>query len=240
MKKLSYILALALLVSACGEKKDEDKKEDKDKAAKEQKVEETNEEAEKEEPVEAAPEAVTLSGYQIGDEATDFSLVNVDDKMVSLSDYPDAKGFIIVFTCNHCPYAVAYEDRIVALNNMFADKGYPVIAISPNDPEVMEDDGPEEMKVRAKEKGFNFPYLFDEGQKIFPQYGATKTPHVFILNKEDGKNIVKYVGAIDDNYEDENDVSKRYVEDAVNALLAGEEPAVTTTKAIGCSIKVKK
>lgn len=237
MKKLSYILALALIVSACGENKDEKKEDEtkKDAPQVEEKVEE--EEVEKEE---VNPEETVVSGYQIGDEATDFSLVNVDDKMVSLADYTEAKGFIVIFTCNHCPYAVAYEDRIIALNDMFADKGYPVIAISPNDPAVMEDDGPEEMKVRAKEKGFNFPYLFDDGQEIFPQYGATKTPHVFILNKEDGKNIVKYIGAIDDNYEDENDVSERYVEDAVNALLAGEEPEVTTTKAIGCSIKVKK
>ncbi|MDP3435754.1 MAG: thioredoxin family protein, partial [Bacteroidales bacterium] len=96
------------------------------------------------------------------------------------------------------------------------------------------------MIKRAKEKGFTFPYLFDDGQKIFPQYGATKTPHVFILKKEGAKNIVKYIGAIDDNYKNAGDVSKKYIENAVEALLANKEVEVKTTVAIGCSIKVKK
>lgn len=181
-----------------------------------------------------------VNGYQIGDEATDFQLKNIDDKIVSLTDFPDAKGFIVIFTCNHCPYAKAYEDRIIALDKKYKSLGYPVIAINPNDPEAQPEDSFELMKVRAKEKGFTFPYLLDEGQKIYPQYGATKTPHVFILNKEDGKNIVRYIGTIDDNYDDPTDVSKRYVEDAVNALLAGNPIEKETTLAIGCTIKVKK
>lgn len=118
--------------------------------------------------------------------------------------------------------------------------GYPVIAINPNDPEVQPQDSFKEMQVRAKEKGFTFPYLVDEGQKIYPQYGATKTPHVFLLQKEKGKNIVKYIGAIDNNYEDANDVSERYVEDAVNALLEEKSIKLTTSVTIGCTIKVKK
>ncbi len=178
--------------------------------------------------------------YEIGDEATDFSLLNVDGKVVSLADYPDAKGFIVIFTCNHCPFSIAYEDRINALNEKYEKQGFPVIAINPNDPEAQPRDSYELMKVRAKEKDFTFPYLFDEGQKIYPQYGATRTPHVFVLNKEKDKNIVRYIGAIDDNYEDPSDVSEHYVEDAVNALLSGEEIAVPETKAIGCSIKVKR
>ena len=93
------------------------------------------------------------------------------------------------------------------------------------------------MIVRAKEKGFTFPYLFDDGQKVYPKYGATKTPHVYILEKTAKGNIVKYIGAIDDNYEDEKDVKVKYVEDAVNSLLKGKEVEVKTTKAIGCSIK---
>ena len=177
-------------------------------------------------------------GYGIGDEATDFKLKNVDGKFVSLSDYENAKGFIVIFTCNHCPYSKAYEDRIIALNNEF-EGTYPVIAINPNDPEVNEGDSYELMQKRAKEKGFNFPYLFDDGQKIYPKYGATKTPHTFILNKEKGKNIVRYIGAIDDNYADENDVSKSYVKDAINALLNGEKVSPELTKAIGCSVKSK-
>jgi peroxiredoxin len=179
----------------------------------------------------------TGSGYAIGDVATDFSLKNIDNKKVSLKDYKDAKGFIVIFTCNHCPYAVAYEDRIVALDKKYKSLGYPVIAINPNNPEKNKDDSFDKMIVRAKEKGFTFPYLFDEGQKIYPQYGATKTPHVYILEKTSKGNIVKYIGAIDDNYEDANEVKVKYVEDAVNSLLKGKEVEVKTTKAIGCSIK---
>jgi len=179
-------------------------------------------------------------GYKIGDVATDFKLKNVDQKMVSLSDYADAKGFIVVFTCNHCPYAKAYESRIIALDQKYASKGYPVIAINPNDPKVEPTDNFEAMQVRAKEKSFTFPYLFDDGQKVYPQYGATKTPHVFLLNKENGKNIVRYIGAIDDNYADATDVSNKYVEAAVDALLANQPIAQTTTVAIGCSIKAQK
>jgi len=178
-------------------------------------------------------------GYKIGDAATDFKLKNVDNKMVSLSDYKNAKGYIVIFTCNHCPYAKAYQDRIIALNNKYAAKGYPVIAINPNDPKLVPDDSFEAMQVRAKEKGFTFPYLFDDGQKIFPQYGATKTPHVYVLQKEKGKNIVRYIGAIDDNYANANDVSHKYVETAVDDLLAGKPIAQTTTLAIGCSIKAE-
>ncbi len=180
------------------------------------------------------------SGYQVGDEASDFSLKNVDGNRVSLKDYSSAKGFIVIFTCNHCPYAKAYEDRIIALNQLYVSKGYPVIAINPNDPEVQPQDSFEEMQKRAKEKNFTFPYLFDEGQKVFPVYGATKTPHVFVLRKESGKLIVKYIGTIDNDYENPEEVTERYVEDAVNSLLAGKPVEKPTTVAIGCSIKVKK
>lgn len=183
---------------------------------------------------------VVNAQYKVGDVATDFSLKNIDSKYVSLKDYKNAKGYIVIFTCNHCPYAKAYEERIIALDKKYKDLGYPVIAINPNDPDVQPQDGFTEMQVRAKEKGFTFPYLLDEGQKIYPQYGATKTPHVFLLQKEKDKNIVKYIGAIDNNYEDANDVSERYVEDAVDALLANKPIKVTSTVAIGCTIKVKK
>lgn len=179
-------------------------------------------------------------GYEVGDTAADFKLKNIDGKMVSLSDFKKAKGFIVVFTCNHCPYAKKYEDRIVALDKKYKDAGYPVIAINPNDPNVQPEDGFQQMITRAKEKGFTFPYLVDEGQKVYPQYGATKTPHVFILQKEGSKNIVKYIGAIDNNYDDPNDVSEHYVQDAMDALLSGKPVANAKTVAIGCTIKVKK
>lgn len=179
-------------------------------------------------------------GYEVGDEAADFKLKNIDGKMVSLSDFKKAKGFIVIFTCNHCPYAKKYEERIVALDKKYKSQGYPVIAINPNDPNVQPEDNYQKMIERAKEKGFTFPYLVDEGQKIYPQYGATKTPHVFVLQKENGKNIVKYIGAVDNNYEDPNDVSERYVEDAVDALVKNQPIKMNKTVAIGCTIKVKK
>lgn len=186
------------------------------------------------------PQAETKGGYVVGDEATDFELKNVDGNMVSLADFEEAKGFIIIFTCNHCPYAMAYEDRIIALDKKYKEMGYPVIAINPNDPAISEGDSYEGMVERAKEKGFTYPYLFDEGQEIYPQYGATRTPHVFVLQKTDGKNIVRYIGAIDDNHEDEAAVKQKYVEGAVDALLTGATPNPDMTKAVGCTIKTGK
>lgn len=177
-------------------------------------------------------------GYQVGDKATDFKLKNIDDTYVSLKNYPDAKGFIVIFTCNHCPFSVAYEDRIISLDKEFKLKGYPVIAINPNDPAIVPSDGFDEMKLRAKEKGFTFPYLFDEGQKVFPVYGALRTPHVYVLQKVGTDLIVAYIGAIDDNSQNPESVKERFVEQAVNALLAGQKPQPDFTKAIGCSIKV--
>ena len=178
-----------------------------------------------------------VDGYKIGDIATDFSLPNVDGDMVSLGDFKDVKGFIVIFTCNTCPYSVAYEDRIIALDKKYKSKGYPVIAINPNDPAAIEGDELADMKVRAVEKGFTFPYLQDVGQQVYPQYGATKTPHVFVLQKEDEKNIVRYIGAIDDSSRNPKNVTKRFVEQSVNDLLAGKTLTITRTKAIGCSIK---
>lgn len=183
-------------------------------------------------------EKEVIEGYSIGDVATDFKLQNIDGKMVSLSDFGAAKGFIITFTCNTCPYAVAYEDRVEALNKKYAPKGYPVIAIMPNNVKVKPGDSMEAMKTRAEEKGFTFPYLMDSNQKVYPQYGATKTPHIYVLEKTASGNIVRYIGAIDDNYQDARKVKTKYVEDAVNALLAGEAIKTKETKAIGCSIKV--
>lgn len=180
---------------------------------------------------------IVENGYKPGDKATDFKLKSVDGKMYSMSDYKDAKGFIVVFTCNHCPFAIKYEDRVMELAKKYKSKGYVLLAINPNDPAAAPDDSYELMKVRAKEKGFTFPYLFDEGQKIYPQYGATKTPHVFLL---DQNLIVKYIGAIDDNVEDASAVKEHYLENAIAAIEKGQEPIVNSTKAIGCSIKVKK
>ena len=171
---------------------------------------------------------------KIGDTAPDFSLKGVDGKMTSLAGMKDAKGYIITFTCNHCPYSVMYEDRLIELHNKMSAKGYPVVAINPNDPAAEPKDSFDGMVERSKEKGFPFPYLFDDGQKIYPQYGASRTPHIFLL---DADRKVRYIGAIDDSARDSEKVSKRYVEMAIEALEKGVEPTPSFTKAIGCSIK---
>ena len=187
-----------------------------------------------------AATAAISQGYKIGDKAIDFKLKNVDGKMVSMADFKDAKGFVVIFSCNHCPYVVAYEDRMIELHNKYAPKGFPVIAINPNDPEVQPQDSFEKMIERANEKKFPFVYLFDEGQKVYPVYGATRTPHIYLLSKKGKDLIVEYIGAIDNNYRDASQVTETYLADAIDALLAGKKPSVTETKAIGCTIKVKK
>ncbi len=178
-------------------------------------------------------------GYQVGDTATDFKLKNVDGKVLSLADFSSAKGFIVVFDCNTCPYSKAYNERIVALSKKYASKGFPLVAINSNDPAASPGDSFEEMVKYAKAKKYDFPYLFDESQEIARAYGATNTPHVFILNKAGSALKVAYIGTIDDSPRDASSVSKRYVEDAVDALLAGKEVATSKTKAIGCGIKWK-
>jgi peroxiredoxin len=181
--------------------------------------------------------AVLAGGYEIGDKVKDFKLKNIDGKMVSLADMKDAKGAIVIFTCNHCPYSVATEDRIIALDKKYKKKGYPVVAINPNDPAIQPEDSFDKMKVRAKEKGFTFPYIFDEKQTVYKEFGASKTPHVFIVSKNGNDFVLEYIGAIDDSTRKPENVKEKYVESAVDALLAGKSPKVKETKAIGCSIK---
>src|SRR5688500_14490929 len=160
-------------------------------------------------------------GYKIGSDAQDFNLKNVDGKMLSLKDNKDAKGFIVVFTCNHCPFAKAYEQRIIDLDKKFRALGFPVIAINSNDPSIVPDDSFDNMVKTAKEKSYSFPYLFDETQEVAKTFGATKTPHVYVLNKNKAKYTVSYIGAIDNNTDNPDKADKKYVEDAVNQLLAG-------------------
>ncbi len=179
------------------------------------------------------------NGYKVGDNINDFKLKNVDGKMVSLADFSDAKGFIVVFTCNHCPYAKAYEQRIIDMDKKYRAKGFPVIAISSNDATMVPDDSYQNMMVRAKDKGYTFPYLYDETQQVARQFGAMRTPHVFVLSKSAKGNKVEYIGAIDDNVEDVSLAQHHYVDDAVNALLEGKKVPVTEMKAVGCTIKWK-
>lgn len=176
-------------------------------------------------------------GYHIGDKARDFKLKNVNGKMFSLSGIENAKGYIVVFTCNNCPYALAYQDRIIELNNKYAPLGYSVVAINPNDKDVSATDGWENMQKRAKEKKYIFPYLYDETQEIARAYGATRTPHVFLLDQD---RIVRYIGAIDDNHEEPEAVKEKYLENAIDALRNGQEITVKETKALGCTIKWRK
>ena len=176
-------------------------------------------------------------GYQVGDTVADFKLKNVDGKMMSLNDFADAKGFIVIFDCNTCPYSKAYNDRIVALNKKYEAKGFPLIAINPNDATASPGDSFSEMVKYAKAKGYDFPYLQDETQSVAKAFGATNTPHVFILSKAGASLKVAYIGTIDDSPRDASSVKKRFVEDAVEALLAGKEVANSKTKAIGCGIK---
>ena len=179
----------------------------------------------------------TPVGYKIGDKAQDFNLKNVKGNDVSLASIKNAKGYIVVFTCNHCPYAIAYEQRIIDLYKKYAPLGYSVVAINPNDKDVVPADSFANMKKRAKAKKYPFPYLHDETQAIAKSYGATRTPHVYLLDKD---LFVQYIGAIDDNSEDPSQVKEKYLENAIDAMLKGKEVSVKETKAIGCSIKWKK
>lgn len=186
--------------------------------------------------------AVSVSysaGYSVGDKASDFKLKNIDNKFVSLSNYPEAKGFVVIFTCNGCPYAQAYQDRIIAIDKKYKSKGYPVIAINPNDPSLAPDDSYDKMVLRAKEKDYSFPYLVDETQEVYRKYGASRTPHVYLLQKKGSDLVVQYVGAIDDNFQDASQVKTPYLANALEAVIAGKSPEPATTKAIGCGIKDK-
>lgn len=175
--------------------------------------------------------------YEIGDAVMDFKLKNVDGKSVALSDYNNSKGAIVVFDCNTCPYSKAYNDRIIALNKKYASQGFPVIAINANDPQLSPGDSFEEMAAYAKRKKYDFPYLVDETQEVARAFGATNTPHVFVLRR-DGKDFkVAYIGTVDNNSRDASAVSKKYVEEAVDALIDRQPVPTPNTKAIGCTIK---
>ncbi|GAA4454495.1 thioredoxin family protein [Nibrella saemangeumensis] len=178
-------------------------------------------------------------GYKVGDVVQDFKLKNVDGTTVSLSDNQQAKGYIIVFTCNTCPVAKAYESRIMKLDEQFAAKGYPVVAIQPNDVQRSPGDSFEAMKQRSQSRKYSFPYLYDESQSVTQAFGASNTPHVFVVKREGSQFRVAYIGAIDNNQYDAAAAEKKYVESAVNELLAGKPVTTPSARAIGCGIKWK-
>ncbi len=171
---------------------------------------------------------------------TDFKLQNTDSRTVSLSDYTDAKGFIIVFTCNHCPFAKLYPERMNELNTKYKNVGVPLIAISSTDTLLFADDTYPKMIEKSKKEHFNFPYLFDEKQSVAKNFAAQKTPHAFVIWKESGKWVIKYNGAIDDNGAEPMKVKNRYVANAVDDLLSGKEVKIKETKSIGCQIHFRK
>jgi len=171
---------------------------------------------------------------RVGDKAVDFKLKGVDGKYYSLEDFKDKKVIAIAFTCNHCPYVKAYEDRMIAIQRDYEDKGFQLIAINPNDDKRYPEDSFENMIIRAKEKGYNFPYLRDEDQKVASIYGAQVTPEIFLIDKD---RIIRYHGAIDDNYSDAKKVKRHYLREAIEALLEGREVEIKETRAIGCSVK---
>lgn len=175
-----------------------------------------------------------LKELQIGDTAPDFTLQDVKGNYFTLSAHaPYVNGFIITFTSNNCPYSQMYEDRLIDLQKKYG-ASYPVIAINPNDEGMDPSESLRDMAKKAGIKGFNFPYLKDTNQQIYPLYGATRTPHVFLV---DNTMMIRYIGAIDDNAQDASLVRKHYLEDAIMALEKGNEPNPSYTKAIGCKIK---
>lgn len=181
--------------------------------------------------------SISTETYQVGDVVSDFALKGVDDQTLGLEEYMGNGGVILVFTCNTCPYAQLYEDRLIDLHNTFVSLGFPVMAINPNDPISKPGDGFEQMKKRASDKSFPFPYLFDAEQIVFPKFGATRTPEIFLL---DANRMLRYTGAIDDNPQNAGSVQKAYVRSAIEAIQNGQDPEPAKTKAVGCGIKVKK
>jgi len=175
-----------------------------------------------------------MAKLKIGDKAIPFTLPGVDDKTHSLSDYADKEAVVVIFSCNHCPYVRAWEDRMVQIQADYADKGVQLVAINANDATKYPDDSFPKMKERAREKGFNFPYLYDETQEVARAYGAERTPEVFLFDKD---GILRYHGAIDDNYENPNAVRRHYLREALDAVLAGQTPPITETRPVGCTVK---
>ena len=177
-----------------------------------------------------------MSKLKSGDKALAFDLPGVDDGQHTPADYADKEAVAIIFSCNHCPYVRAWEDRMVEIQADYADKGVQLIAISSNDAQKYPADSFAMMKQRAQEKGFNFPYLYDETQEIAHAYGAERTPEVFLFDKS---RALRYHGAIDDNYENPDAVQNRYLRQALDAVLAGQTPSVAQTPPVGCTIKWK-
>jgi peroxiredoxin len=171
---------------------------------------------------------------QLGDPALNFSLPAVDGKTYGLDSFADKPVLVVVFSCNHCPYVQAYEDRLVAIQRDYGGRGLQLVAINSNDDSRYPEDSFEQMIARAQTKGFNFPYLRDASQRVAHAFGATHTPQLFVFDRQ---RRLRYQGKIDDNWQQPQQVTRRYLREAVEALLQEREPAEPTTHAIGCTIK---
>ncbi len=177
-----------------------------------------------------------MSNLKIGDRALPFALPGVDGKQHTLEEYADRQALVIIFSCNHCPYVRAWEDRMVQIQADYADQGVQLVAINANDVVKYPADSMEAMIERAREKGFNFPYLQDETQAIARAYGAERTPEVFLFDQQ---RILCYHGAIDDNYDNPAAVQQHYLRDALEAVLNGTSVLISETPPVGCTVKWK-
>ena len=177
-----------------------------------------------------------MAKLKIEEKAIPFNLPGVDGAEHSLAEYSKAKAVVVIFSCNHCPYVRAWEDRMVQVQSDYAAKGVQLVAINANNADEYPEDSFEKMRERAREKHFNFPYLRDETQAIARAYGAERTPEVFLLDHD---RILRYHGVIDDNYDDPAAVKAKYLRDALDATLSGSPPTIAETKPVGCTIKWK-
>ena len=177
-----------------------------------------------------------MANLKLRDKAVPFELLGVDDRRHALEDYADKEAVAVVFTCNHCPYARAWEDRLIGIQADYAARGAQLVAISSNDAKKYPDDSFPKMKERSEEKGFNFPYLYDESQEVARAYGAERTPEIFLFDKG---GTLRYHGTVDDNYEDPAAVNVHYLREALEAVLAGRDPSTAETTPVGCTIKWK-
>jgi peroxiredoxin len=179
---------------------------------------------------------MATNNLKIGSQAPDFNLLGVDGKKYSLGFYKDNQALIVIFSCNHCPYVQAYEDRIKRIQEDYKSKGVFVLAINSNEDSGYPEDSFENMKKRASEKKFNFPYLRDDEQSVARAYDATHTPEIFLFDKN---KKLAFHGKIDDNWQEPKKVQNHYLKNALDELLAGKEISVPETFTIGCTIKWK-
>ena len=177
-----------------------------------------------------------MAKLRIGEKVLPFNLRGVDGANHSLEEYSGKEALAVIFSCNHCPYVRAWEDRMVKIQRDYAPKGVQLIAINANDDTKYPEDSFQNMKERAREKHFNFPYLRDQSQEVARAYGAERTPEVFLFDKTAN---LRYHGAIDDNYDDPTAVKVNYLRNALDAVLSGTPLEIRETKPVGCSVKWK-